>query len=86
MSYEIIYHPIVANEDIPSLPKTVKDRIKKAIEERLVTHPESFGKPLKYSLTSLRSLRVGDYRAVYSIEETKVLILRITHRRDAYKK
>jgi mRNA interferase RelE/StbE len=30
-------------------------------------------------------LRVGDYRILFEIEETTIIIYRIRHRRDAYR-
>lgn len=29
-------------------------------------------------------LRVGDYRIIYRIEESRVLVVRVAHRREAY--
>lgn len=84
MAYEIIYHDVVVEKDIPSLPKTMRARIRTAIENRLTTSPESYGKPLRYSLNSLWSLRIGDYRVIYRIEGNTVIIHRIGHRRDVY--
>lgn len=84
--YRIGYYAAVVEKDIPALPKTMRQRIKKAIEERLTTDPIGFGKPLQYSLKGHRRLRVGDYRVVYRIEEAKrqILIVAIAHRKDVY--
>jgi len=83
--FTIKYHKRVV-DDISSLSKTAKDRIQKAIEEKLTTQPQLFGKPLRYSLIGFRSLRVGDHRVVYLIENSKqVFILLIAHRSEVYK-
>lgn len=84
--YDIEYLEIVVDEDIPALPKTIKKTIKKAIEERLTIDPLGFGKPLRYSLTGHRRLRVSDYRIVYHIdaENNIVIIVAIKHRKDIY--
>ena len=82
--YQIEYLKSVITEDIPKLPKTAKNMIKKAIEERLVLDPIGFGKPLRYNLKGCRRLRVGDYRVVYQINEKVVTIIAIKHRKDAY--
>lgn len=86
-SYTIEYLLSVVEEDIPLLPKRIKSSIKKAIEERLMTDPIGFGKPLRYSLRGHRRLRVGDYRIVYRIDlDIKlVIIVTIKHRKDIYK-
>jgi mRNA interferase RelE/StbE len=84
--YRIDYLESVVKEDIPVLPKTMRQLIRKAIEERLTTDPIGLGKPLRYSLIGHRRLRVGDYRIVYRIDLKKhlVLIVLIKHRKDVY--
>ena len=59
--FEVEYLSSVVKEDIPSLGGA-KAILKKAIEERLIIDPITFGKPLQYSLKGHRSLRVSDYR------------------------
>lgn len=85
MSFEIKYHPEVVSVDIPKLPKGEKRRISCAIEEKLMIHPEVFGKPLRRSLFGFRKLRVGDYRVVFEIEKKTVIIYMIEHRSVVYK-
>ena len=84
--YQIEYLDSVVKEDIPALPKRIKNTIKKAIEERLMIDPLGFGKPLRYSLKGHRRLRVSDYRIVYRIDAEKntILIIAIKHRKDIY--
>ena len=84
MSFVIRYHQQVVKEDIPVLPKKVRARIQKAIEEKLVTRPEVFGKPLRRSLKGYRKLRVGDYRVIFRIDERTVKIFVIRHRSVVY--
>lgn len=86
MVYKINYLSHVINDDIPALPTTVRHRIKKAIEERLMVDPIGFGKPLRYSLKGHRRLRVGDYRIIYRIEleAALVIVIAIKHRKDIY--
>ena len=84
--YRIEYLESVVDEDIPRLPKSVRNLIKRAIEERLSIDPVGLGKPLRYSLKGHRRLRVGDYRIVYRIaqDEQLVTIVVIKHRKDVY--
>ena len=85
MKYKIEYLECVVREDIPSLSRPDRKRIKKAIEERLGSNPIEYGKPLQYSLKGCRRLRVGDYRIIYNIEEPEtVLIVKIGHRKAVY--
>lgn len=86
MPYEIRYHPDVKSTDIPSLNKTMKHRIKTAIESRLMSAPHQYGEPLRKTLKGYWKLRIGDYRIVFKIQDNTVLILGIIHRKDIYKK
>lgn len=82
--FAIEYAASVIKDDIPKIPQNIRQTIKHAIESRLMINPVLFGKPLRYSLSGLRSLRVGDYRIIYTINSTefRVSILSIAHRRD----
>jgi len=84
MSFEILYHEAVVADDIPKLSKEWRDKIQRAIEEKLTTHPEVFGKPLRSSLKGYRKLRVSDYRVIFRIEENTVKIFAIMHRSVVY--
>jgi mRNA interferase RelE/StbE len=86
VKFQIRYLDVVIREHIPALPSRIKISIKRAIEERLVVDPVSFGKPLRFSLNGYRRLRVGDYRIIYKIDSQTciVTIVTIGHRRDVY--
>ena len=84
--YKIEYLKSVVKEDIPLLPKSINKTIQNAINERLLTDPIGFGKPLRYNLKLYRSLRIGNYRVIYTIEQENhiVIIVAIKHRRYVY--
>lgn len=82
--FEIVYHHLIASKDIPKLSIDWKIKINKAIEQRLTTHPDLFGKPLRRSLKGYRKLRVGDYRVIFRIEKNTVKIFVIQHRSVVY--
>jgi mRNA interferase RelE/StbE len=84
VNFVIIYHEAVVREDIPKLSKEMKKRVKETIEEKLTTHPETFGKPLRRSLKGYRKLRIGDWRVVYRIEDMNIKIFVIAHRSIVY--
>ena len=84
MSYEIFYVDKVVKNDIPKISGSYKNRIKQAIETKLTTKPELYGKPLRRSLKGYFKLRVGDYRIIFRIENQKVKIFAISHRRLVY--
>jgi mRNA interferase RelE/StbE len=84
--FNIEYLDSVVSEDIPALPKTIRERIKRAIESRLTADPVGLGKPLRYSFIGHRRIRVGDYRIVYRVDPNRslVTIVFIKHRKDVY--
>jgi len=84
MSYEIFYVDKVVKNDIPKISGLYKNRIKQAIETKLVNEPDLYGKPLRKSLKGYFKLRVGDYRIIFRIEKEKVKIFVIAHRRIVY--
>jgi mRNA interferase RelE/StbE len=86
MAHNLIYHSDVKKVDLPRIDRKNKSKIKKAIEERLVDHPEVFGKPLQRTLKGYWKLRVGDYRVVYKYFENDIIILGIIHRKNVYQK
>lgn len=83
-NFEIQYHPD-ALKDIKKLDRFTLKRLKSSIEDRLAAAPFDYGKPLRHSAHGLWSLRVGDWRIIYKVEATQVLVLRIGHRREIYK-
>lgn len=82
--YEILYSDEVVKDDLPKLGEPWKSKIQKAIESKLMTHPEIYGKPLRSSLKNYYKLRVGDYRVVFRIEEQKVKVFVIQHQSVVY--
>lgn len=83
--YSIEYLESV-KRDLQKLSKSIKEKLKKAIEKKLMINPIEFGKPLQYSLKGLRRLRVEDYRIIYQIDPKGeiVLIVKIGHRKEVY--
>ncbi len=84
MAYRIFYHPDVRKEDLPSIPSNIKERIKRAIEERLQKEPLKYGQSLKRTLRGYRKLRVGDYRIIFRVDKNAVIVLKIGHRKEVY--
>jgi mRNA interferase RelE/StbE len=84
MRYKLIYHPDVKKIDLPKIDNQNKTMIKRAIEERLATQPEAYGKPLQRTLKGYWKLRVGDFRVVFKIIGDEILILAIMHRKNIY--
>ena len=77
MTYRLTYHPDVKRIDLPKIDSRIRRIIKRAIEERLATRPEVYGKPLQRTLKGYWKLRVGDYRIVFKPSGEAVQILGI---------
>ncbi len=81
MSYSVLPHP-KANKFLEKSDKKLQNRIEEKLGE-LETNPEK-GKMLTGS--NFRRLRIGDYRAIYEIDqdEKNSIILYIGHRTNVY--
>jgi mRNA interferase RelE/StbE len=86
MSYTVLYHPKVKEEDIRILDNRQRKLIVKAIETRLMTEPEKYGKPLRGSLKGYWKLGVGDIRIVFKIVGNEIWILGILDRKMVYER
>lgn len=84
MAHRILYHPAVREEDLPRIDRQLQERIRRAIEQRLLTEPTYYGEPLRHRLKGYWKLRVGDYRVIYRLVGQEVWILTIGHRKDVY--
>ena len=82
--YKVIYHQDVPKHDLLRIPQNIKELIRRAIEERLIRDPFMVGEPLRHSLKGHRKLRVGDYRVIYRVGGSTIIILKIGLRKDVY--
>ena len=84
MAYNIIYKKSVYR-DLKKFSKAeagrVLDRIEKELSKKADKYPV-----LKGKFAGLRKYRAGDYGIIYAILGDDIIILRIGHRRDVYKK
>ena len=86
MLYKLKYHPEVKKTDLPKIDLKKRNIIKKAIEERLASQPEIYGKPLQRTLKGYWKLRVGDYRVIFKVASNSVFIFGIIHRKEVYRR
>jgi len=84
LSYNIAFKKSVAR-DLKRIGKDQVDRILRKIEEELPEKADTIAL-LSGKFSGLRKFRVGNYRVIYSILGDTALILRISHRREAYRK
>jgi mRNA interferase RelE/StbE len=84
-AYEVVVAP-AADRQLRKLPTNVQRRIVSAAEQ-LSVNPRPPGVKKLEGGDELYRIRVGDYRIIYQIAEQQVLvlILRIAHRKDAYR-
>ncbi|HXR17988.1 MAG TPA: type II toxin-antitoxin system RelE/ParE family toxin [Terriglobales bacterium] len=79
-----------AQQQLDKLDKTAARRIAKFLYERVgrLNDPRQIGEPLQGTLVGLWRYRVGDYRIICTLEHDRlvVLVLRIGHRREVYKR
>lgn len=84
MKYELFYTKR-AVDDIKKLDSLTKKRIGK----KLLGYT---GYPLKYAIKLTEPklgnyrFRIGDYRVVFDIKQNKIIVLKVGHRKDIYKK
>jgi mRNA interferase RelE/StbE len=83
MSFEILWKESAIKE-LEKFEKGLASRIFKKVGE---LNNEIFSKDVKkVKGTSLFRLRVGDYRILFEIEKNKILINKIVHRKNIYKR
>ena len=83
MNYKIAFKKSVSR-DLKKIDKEQTDRILKKIEDELPQKAEPFP-ILTCKFSGLRKFRVGDFRVIFSIIGDTALILRIRHRKEAYR-
>ncbi|HKB70329.1 MAG TPA: type II toxin-antitoxin system RelE/ParE family toxin [Thermoanaerobaculia bacterium] len=84
MAVRVQYKASVAG-DLRRIDRSAAERILRQIEQRL-SDPNRGGSPLSGEFAGLFRLRVGDYRVIYARRAAGVLVLRIAHRRDVYRR
>jgi addiction module RelE/StbE family toxin len=84
LAYNIVYKKSV-ERDLKKLSKAEAHRVMNQIEKELPEKADTYP-VLKGQFAGLRKYRVGDCRVVYAILGNDVLVLRIGHRKDVYKK
>lgn len=84
MAFNISYKKSV-ERDISRLSNAEARRILNRIEDKLSEHAASFP-VLKGEFAGLRKLQIVDYRVVFTIPDNYVLVLRIGHRLEIYRK
>jgi len=75
-----------AKKQLAKLDKPTAEKIRNKVKNHLVKDPFNLGKPLLHAYKGLYRYKIGDYRVVYQIRESELLIIVATagHRKDIY--
>mgnify|MGYP001602504068 CR=1 FL=1 len=83
MASKVSYKESVAG-DLRRLDKSTARRILDKLERTLSANPDA-GIPLTGEFRGLFRYRIGDYRVIYTKAPDGILVLRLRHRKDAYR-
>lgn len=85
--YELVLTPPAQRAITDKLPEAVAAAVIDFLTSTLVERPHRVGKQLRDDLAGIWSARRGTYRVLYRIndEAREVVVLRVEHRRDAYR-
>lgn len=83
MAFKVNYKTSVEH-DLKKLDRSLCGRLLTQLEKTLSADPGA-GEPLRGEFRGLFRYRMGDYRVIYAKVPEGVLVLRIKHRREAYR-
>jgi mRNA-degrading endonuclease RelE of RelBE toxin-antitoxin system len=85
--YDLVVTPPARRALTGTLPEPVAAAVIEFLATALVRQPHRVGKPLRDDLAGIWSARRGTYRVLYRIRDDsrEVIVLRVEHRRDAYR-
>jgi len=79
-----------AERQLRKLDRLVRARILDWLDDRIeeCKNPRHFGEPLKGGRAGLWRYRVGDYRVICEIRDTRLVVLALSvgHRREVYRR
>jgi mRNA interferase RelE/StbE len=74
-----------AERDIAGLDSKTKERIGKALL-RFKEEPLKYAEKLSDPILGTYRFRIGDYRAIFDLEGNEIVVLRVGHRREIYRR
>jgi mRNA interferase RelE/StbE len=84
VTYRLVYTKR-AVRDFKKLDQQSLSRIKRALE-RYVEDPLRYAEALTSPELGTYRFRIGDYRLIFDIEGDEIVILRVGHRREIYRR
>ena len=83
MAHKVIWKKSVS-KDFKEITEKLRGKLFAKIEKELSKQPTQ-GEKLRGKFAGLYKCRIGDYRVIYTITPQGVLVLRVRHRKNAYK-
>ncbi|MDQ7838492.1 MAG: type II toxin-antitoxin system RelE/ParE family toxin [Thermodesulfobacteriota bacterium] len=84
MKYRLLYTSR-AVKDVERLETQIRQRIGKTLL-RYAEDPLKYATNLTESRLGTYRFRIGHYRVIFDLDDDKIVILRVGHRRDIYKR
>lgn len=84
MKYELVYTKRAVG-DIERLDSQVRKRIGKTLL-RYKEDPFKYAERLTDSNLGTYRFRIGDYRIIFDVEDSDIVVLRVGHRKEIYKR
>ncbi len=84
--YKLLYKP-AAVRDIKKMTEPIRKRVKDKLEWWVSQNdPLHFSSRLSKPANAEYRLRIGVYRVLFDVEGNNIVILRVRHRRESYRK
>jgi len=84
--YQLLYKKS-AVKDIQSLSSQIRRRLGTKLEYFIdQENPLDFAEPLTKPADAGYRYRVGDYRILFDVEDHNIIVLRVQHRREVYRR
>jgi len=84
MKYKLVY-TLRAIKDIESLDPKIRNKIGKTLI-RYREYPFRYARKLIDPKIGSYRFRVGDYRVIFDINNDEIIVLRVGHRKDIYRR
>lgn len=84
MKYKLVY-TFRAERDVAGLDSKTKERIGKTLL-RYREDPLRYAEKLSDSILGTYRFRIGDYRVIFDLEGDEIVVLRVGHRREIYRR
>jgi mRNA interferase RelE/StbE len=84
VSYRLVYTHRAA-KDVQGIESKMKERLGKTLL-RYANDPLRYATKLTDPVTGTYRFRVGDYRVIFDLEGDEIVVLRVGHRKQIYKR